>query len=287
MEMFTAQDPRYLRRLLALPKPPKQIWLRGTWDDTLPTVAIVGARAARKTSEQQAYALAQGLAQQGVAIVSGGAMGIDTAAHEGALAGGGRTCAVLGTGVNNPYPRRNHDLFQKMIENRGCLLSSFPPGAEALTWHFPFRNQLIAVLSDVVVLLESPFHSGSRYTAQTARTLGKPIAVLADAPEVKDLRRAGAAPIRSLDDVLSLLPHLEQTSTSGGALPLALQIPLDLPSLSAEAQDLLPWLTQEPKDITILSLQAKIPVSTCAAALLELELHGLCSREAGEKYSRL
>lgn len=287
MEMFTAQDSRYPRRLLGLHKPPKQVWLEGTWDETRPAVALVGARAARKTAEEKSYALAKGLAQCGVAVISGGAMGIDTAAHEGALAGAGPTCAVLGTGVDNPYPRRNHSLFQRIREERGCLLSSFPPGSVAKTWHFPVRNQLIAALSDLVVLIESPVQSGSRYTAQTAQSLGKPVVVLYDAPEVTDLRRTGAHTIRSLEDLLALLPFINQPPSTKTETPLLLQTPLALPELSQEAQGLLSCLTTEPQDIATLSFQAQTSISACAAALLELELHALCIREAGEKYIRL
>lgn len=287
---FQLSDSRYPDRLRMLTNPPPSLWLKGRWDDTKVSVGIVGARACTKESELLAKSLAKDLAQLDIAVVSGGAMGIDTAAHEGALEGGGRTCAVLGTGIDVIYPLRNKNLFERIVSKDGCLLSCFSPKAPFEKWHFPARNHLIAALCDVVVLIQAPLLSGSRYTATAAKRLGKPVVVFAGQPEVFDLLSQGALSVCKSADVIRIVAQQTQRTD-------LLQYETDKPPvetnpasdlcLSTEAKIMLQHITKSPSDMGELSAQTNISVATAASALIELELSGLCMRLPGQRYVAL
>ncbi len=139
-----------------------------------PSVAIVGARAATRPALAFARELAEALAREGRIVVSGGALGVDGAAHEGALAAGGCTLVVLGTGVDVVYPARHAGLFERVME-RGALMSPFEDGALPAPWRFPRRNPLIAALGDATIVVEASLRSGSLGTAAAARELGRPL----------------------------------------------------------------------------------------------------------------
>ena len=138
-------------------------------------------------------------------MVSGGALGVDGAAHEGALDGGGRTIVVLGTGIDVLYPVRHASLFARVLEHRGALISQFPVGSEPSTWSFPKRNRLIAALCDTCVVVAAGAGSGSLYTASDARELGRRVIVLVGTAGCDLLAREGAEVARSTEDVLALL----------------------------------------------------------------------------------
>jgi len=150
--------------------------VRGALGGDEPTVAIVGARAATQIGMNRAHAIAKHLAARGVRIVSGGALGIDGAAHRGALAGGGTTTVVLGSGVDVPYPLRHAPLFAQVLAQGGALVSLLPDGTQPRHWTFIQRNSLIAALVDAVLVIEADVHSGSLSTAHAGGKLGRVIA---------------------------------------------------------------------------------------------------------------
>jgi DNA processing protein len=223
---------------------PAQVWVRGQAAAALgERVAIVGARAAARGSLDYARVLAEKLAAGGRVIVSGGALGVDGAAHEGALAAGGRTLVVLGTGVDVAYPERHAPLFARVVD-AGALLSPFPPGTTPKRGHFPKRNPIIAALADAVVIVEAGVRSGSLGTAAAARRLHRPLwarpgsagcdALLArgearpapDAAALADalLGRATLAP--TLDEYQAALHTALLTTTHAEALAQRLGRPL-------------------------------------------------------------
>lgn len=147
-----------------------------------PRVAIVGSREATAPAAAFAHALAHDLASQGVIIVSGGARGIDTAAHEGALAASGETWAVLPTGPGELFPRENQVLFARITAGPGALVFPFPAGTRAMRHNFLQRNGVLVTLSDVVVVVQAGFQSGARNAAKWARDEGKPLFVVPGPP---------------------------------------------------------------------------------------------------------
>src|SRR5207249_6956739 len=167
-------DPNYPALLGAIPSPPP-LYVRGTVtaDDAL-ALAIVGARAATPYGVEVAERLAGELAARGVTIVSGLARGIDTAAHRGALAAGGRTIAVLGSGIERVYPPENRPLAERII-GHGAIVSQFARDAEALPFHFPLRNRTLAGLAQGVVVVEAAERSGALNTAGLAGELGREV----------------------------------------------------------------------------------------------------------------
>lgn len=142
-----------------------------------PTVAIVGTRSASVYGKACAYKFAQALAKAGVTVVSGGALGIDAAAHKGALEAGGRTAAVLATGVEGVYPQVHSGLF-KQISESGCIVSQFAVGSRLNDYKFLIRNVLVASLSSAVIVIEAPMRSGAISTAMAANELGREVFVV-------------------------------------------------------------------------------------------------------------
>ena len=146
----------YPERMMPFSDMPEGIYVKGRLPrDDRPSAAIVGGRVCSAYGREQARRFAREMAASGVQIISGLASGIDAAAHEGALEGGGTTFAVLGCGVNICYPRENYPLMRKILGQKGGVLSEFPPGERPLAWHFPQRNRLISALADLVLVVEA------------------------------------------------------------------------------------------------------------------------------------
>ena len=133
-----------------------------------PSVAIVGTRKASMSGMKAAFNFSKDLVASGYTVVSGLAMGIDTAAHSGALSSSGKTVAVLACGLDNLYPAVNKKLASSIIQNGGCIVSEYSPGETPLKWRFPARNRIISGLSEAVVVMESPVKSGALITADFA-----------------------------------------------------------------------------------------------------------------------
>lgn len=210
--MLVRGDPAFPARLGALPDCPPRVFV----DGELPEpgrrwVALVGSRRATPTGRDLAHQLARGLAEVGVVIVSGGAVGIDRAAHEGALAGGGATVVVLPTSLGVPYPRGHGPLFRQIVAAGGACLAEHDDAAPIAPWRFVARNRLIAALAEVVVVVEARASSGTAATAVAARRLGRRVAAVPwrvgdeGGAGCLTLLQAGAHLVRGVDDVLALL----------------------------------------------------------------------------------
>lgn len=205
-------DVRYPTALAAIHDPPPAIWIRGDVGALrAPSVAIVGSRAASPYALEVARRLGADLARRNVAVVSGMARGVDSAAHRGALEAGGITIAVFGCGVDVIYPPEHRGLAERILE-RGALVSEFPPGTRPFKGHFPQRNRIISGLSLAVVIVEAAEGSGSLITADFALEQGR--AVLAVPGNVLGgrnygahaLLRDGAKLVECADDILEELP---------------------------------------------------------------------------------
>ena len=288
---------------------------RAAWDALLvpPEVAtgralrvtLVGSRAASDVGLNRAHDLARALAQRGAIVVSGGALGIDGAAHQGALAANGVSWAVLGSGLDQLYPRRHVSLFAQLAQH-GLLLSPFPMQAPPRAQHFPKRNQVMAALSDVVVVIEAGLSSGTRYTADAAARLGRPVICFPSSPGTLALLQAGACSVQTVAEAVERTEQLAQSANlSDGlvrtptmrAVTLAAPPPSDKAELStADTSSLSPETAQilrllsapdaqtHGRDVSELSALSGVPVSACAAAVIELELYGWCSRLPGGRY---
>jgi DNA processing protein len=258
--------------------PPPALWVRGRLDpaEGARAVAIVGARAATPLGQGFARVLAADLAAAGLTVVSGLARGIDTAAHVGALEAGGRTVAVLGSGIDRPYPQQNARLAEAIAE-KGALVSEFPPGTEPWKGNFPRRNRTIAGWSRVVVVVEAGERSGALITARVALEEGRDVMAVPGHPSVpaaagtNALLRDGAAVVRDARDVLAEL-GLDPAAAAAAA-------PAGDPLLAALRRGV-------PATLEEIASRVARPVPELLARLSELELSGAVRRVSGALFVR-
>ena len=193
----------------------RDVRVRGALGADRPAVAIVGARAATVIGMNRAHAVARHLAVRGFQIVSGGALGIDGAAHRGALAGGGTTTVVLGSGVDVPYPLRHAPLFAEVLARGGALVSLLPDDTQPRRGTFVQRNPLIAALADAVLVIEADVRSGSLSTARAGRELGRVIAAWPGSRGCDRLLATGAGILENeLDAELAAQGQLRHPATA-------------------------------------------------------------------------
>ncbi len=229
-------------------------------------LAIVGARAATARGLEFAAAVARQAATAGWTVVSGGAFGIDAAAHAAALDAGGKTVAVLGTGIDIDYPKRHRPLFDR-IACSGALVSMLPLGAPPRSWHFPARNQLIAALADAVLVVEGKLRSGSLSTAAAARRLGRLRLALPGSPGTDHLIKEGATPLLAPAELPRLLAPLSPDDDAERDSPRRA-------ALSPAAVQLHLALKQQPATLPELVERTALSVGECAELLFELESCG-------------
>ncbi len=269
LAVWTRADPGYPAALREIPRAPAQLWTRGDRAALdVAAVAVVGTRRASAYGVGTARRIARTLAQAGACVLSGLAAGVDAAAHEGALAVAGRTCAALGTGIDVVFPAAHAELQARIAES-GLLVSQFPPGTPPFKHNFPRRNALIAALARAIIVVEAPCASGALITARAARSLGRTVAVVpgpidhaAHAGSNALLREPEVIAITSTDDALGLL----------GARLAAGDPPADLSPDAAKVWDA---LAAGPADVDALTVRAHLPATRCLAALTTLELAGL------------
>ncbi len=280
-----ADEAGFPAALAALHDPPFGLFGRGDVGPSLarlaegPAVAIVGSRRATSAGLALARELAADLAGRGAVIVSGLAHGIDAAAHEGALEAGGVTVAVLGCGVDVPYPRRNRALAARIAE-RGALLSEYWPGTPPAPWRFPARNRIVAGVAGAVAVIQAGRRSGALITADFALELGRPVLAVPGWPGAlasegcNGLLRAGAALLEGAEDVVAELPHAAWRAAAGaGAEP-----PEGLPGR------VYGLLAREPTGADGLAGMLDEDPAAIARALALLEIDGLVVRGEGQRW---
>ncbi len=280
MEVLKPQDPDYPAALRAIADPPQTLYVRGTLrEEDRKAVAVVGARRASAYGLAAAEWLGKELARCGMMVVSGMARGIDGAAHRGALAGGGRTIAVLGCGPDVVYPPEHADLMARIVDS-GAVMSEFPPGTAPLPEFFPQRNRIISGLSLGVVVVEGRERSGALITADYALEQGREVFAIpgnifaATSHLPNRLIQEGAKLVTSIIDIL----HELRLPLSG---PLPSDTTLDLQGNEAAVFN---ELSTEPVHIDRLALHCGLPVAEVSRALLALELNGVVRSLAGQRY---
>lgn len=228
-------DPEYPTQLTDLDDPPLVLWVRGQVDlrlTAMRSVAVVGARAASAYGQRVAGQLGAQLAQQGWAVVSGAAFGIDAAAHRGALSVAGPTIAVLACGVDVAYPKA-HDTMLAAIAEEGALVSELPPGAQPLRFRFLSRNRIIAALTRGTVVVEAAMRSGAVATANRAHDVGRPVMavpgpvdVVSSAGTNRMLHDQSARAVRDGSDVVGVVlgPDGDHPQPTLGELPAEAQL---------------------------------------------------------------
>ncbi len=292
VKVVTYRDPHFPTYLRDIAKSPPILFYKG--DLRLLArrgVAIVGSRAATARGCRFAETLASDLAAMDVMVASGLARGIDTAAHRGALAGGGETVAVVGTGLDVIYPAQNGALMEA-IGREGCVLSEQLMGTMPMGFVFPQRNRLISAISRIVVVVEAAARSGALLTATWALEQGREVGAVPGFPGdsrshgANGLIKKGAFPIESAGDVLAAAPLLE---LEDGAIPRG---PGRLgqgatPALTGETGEVFEALSASATDTDALAMHLDKPVSAVQRILLDLEMQGLIARDRAGGYHKL
>jgi DNA processing protein len=274
--LLTLGDARFPSALLQIADPPVLLYVLGDLEAlSHPNkLAIVGSRNPTHQGAANAHQFAQALGQAGLCIVSGLALGVDGAAHEGALAAGARTIAVVGTGLDRVYPKRHLNLAHRIAE-RGALVSEFPLGTSPLPANFPQRNRIIAGLSQGTLVVEAALQSGSLITARMAAEQGREVFAIPGsihAPQARgchSLIRQGAKLVESAQDILEDLQLGAPATLEDGSTTVP---PED---------DLLDALGHDPVSLDALQARTGLDTATLQARLLELELDGWVGRLPG------
>ncbi|MCX6546293.1 MAG: DNA-processing protein DprA [Acidobacteria bacterium] len=269
----------YPASLALIPDPPAVLWIRGDLRPTDLAVAIVGSRTATPLSLDVGFQLGEGLARAGLAVVSGMARGVDSAAHRGALQAGGRTIAVLGCGADVVYPPE-HAALADRISRSGALVSELPPGAPPLAWHFPRRNRIISGLSLGVVVVEAAADSGSLITARCALDQNRP--VMAVPGGVLSGRNRGAHALikdgaRVVEGVSDVLEELRLEILTAADPEARLSHPSNDPLL--RVMDV-----GEPYLLETLCAETGLDPARALSRLAELELAGWICRAGGGRF---
>jgi DNA processing protein len=282
--ILTLADDDYPRTLLDIADPPTLLYVRGRSELlSLPAIAIVGSRNATPQGESNARAFAGALAAEGLCIVSGLALGIDAAAHRGAMAAGGATIAVIGTGADRLYPARNQALACDIAE-KGAIISEFPLGSPAAAANFPRRNRLISGLSRGVLVVEAAVESGSLITARMAGEQGREVFAIPGSihsPQSRGchrLIRQGAKLVETAQDVMEEL-GVHAQATSAGPPPTEASDEQSLQILTLAGFD--------PVTIDDLVARSGLTADALSVILLQLELDRRVSCLPGGRYQRL
>lgn len=306
LEIVTCEDERYPRNLLNIYDYPPYIYMKGSLLPEEVCVAVVGSRIASVYGKYTTEKISRELALQGITIVSGLARGIDAAAHRGALAGKGRTIAVMGCGLDTVYPPENEELAQAIAAN-GAVISEFPFGTPPNAPNFPARNRIISGISLGVVVVEAGEKSGSLITARIAAEQGRSVFAVpgeigsAGSKGTHRLIKQGAVLIENVEDIL------EEILPQAGASALTVQppetsragIPANEPEqatvsagiaaaagLGEPEQNLLSLIGARPVDIDTLITTSGLTAQEVLNALLILELRGLIRQMPGKQFTR-
>jgi DNA processing protein len=280
-EVVTVLEDAYPRILREIPGPPPVLYYRGSLPtQEVPTVAIVGTRRATSYGREATGRIASELAAAGVAVVSGLAKGIDGYAHRAALDAGGRTIAVLASGVDIVYPPEHRQLSERIVES-GALISDYPPGTKPDAPNFPARNRIISGLSLATVVVEAPARSGALITVGFAADQGRdvyavPGSILSAASEgTNRLLRQGATPLTCAADLLDDLRLAPAASNE----PEQIAFPM-----SDEERSIYALVTAEPQHIDELAYSAGLTISAASALITMLELKGLVANAGSQHF---
>lgn len=301
-DVLILDDGSYPFLLREIADPPITLYVKGDWQACFdaPCVGVIGSRRCSTYGENASEMLSRDLASNGVCVVSGLARGIDSAAHRGAIRGKGRTIAVLGTGINQVYPKENARLVEEIVASGGAVVSQFPLETPPLKENFPYRNRIISGLSYGVLLVEASERSGSLITARLATEQNREVMAVPGNITSKNsfgtnyLIKSGAKLVQQWQDVVSELP----AEISAMILPPKLDDDIEKPKQSKQ-QELAPanlsenerkiWQilsSDEAKHFDILLETSGLSFGDLNAALLGLEMNEFIRALPGKTYAR-
>lgn len=298
-DILLLDDGVYPSRLREIYDPPIVLYVKGAWSDCLdrPCIGVVGSRRCSTYGQNAANMLARDLAERGVTVVSGFARGIDAAAHRGALEANGRTVGVLGTGIDEVYPREHKKLAAEILDRGGALVSQFPLGTPPVSENFPYRNRIISGLSLGVVVVEAAENSGSLITARLAMEQNREVFAVPGNITSRNsfgtnylIKGAGAKLVQQWQDIASELPQPVAASLLPPSLSdrkVAERLAFVPEGLSPAETCVFKLLTPDsPAHVDWLFDKSKLPIPELTAALLSLEIRELVRALPGRCFVR-
>jgi DNA processing protein len=303
---WTPVDPEYPRLLSEIPSPPPLLYYLGKVQPQenkgiIPMVGIVGTRYPTEHGKRWTRKISTALVKRGFTIVSGMALGIDAEAHNTALRTGGRTIAVVGTGVNQVYPSQHRQLHQQ-IQQQGLIISEYPDGVAPARNNFPARNRIIAALCRAILIMEAPEKSGALITARFGNEFGKDIYTLPNSPDIEEAKGClrlihdGAGMIVNEDELMEMLGAIPQLDTpkqlslwelnhnQNQKIPESVE--KNIPQLEPQLQQIFDSLTEDQMPFDLIVETAGLSSAQVSGALLQLELMGLITQLPGMRYRR-
>lgn len=282
MKCFKKEDKNYPKKLLEINNLPAQIYVEGNCKLlNQECFAIVGTRKATQYGIKYAKEFAEKLSKEGICIISGMALGIDTAAHIGAMKELGKTIAVLGSGFDYIYPEENLYLYNKILENEGCIISEYPPETQMNKSNFPKRNRIISGLAMGVLVVEATYRSGAVITAKLARKQGKEVFCIPNKIGVStgystnELIKQGANLATAPEDILQFY-GMEESNTMGNTRK----------EIQEKYQIIYKTIGQLPISCNEIAKLTNKSMAETMEALCMLELEGYIENVPGSKYIR-
>ena len=302
-DVLLLDDGVYPASLREIYDPPIVLYVKGAWSECLdqPCIGVVGSRRCSTYGQNSALMLARDLAQRGMTVVSGFARGIDAAAHRGALEAGGRTVAVLGTGIDELYPRDHKKLAEEILAQGGALVSQFPLGTPPVSENFPYRNRIISGLSLGVVVVEAAENSGSLITARLAMEQNREVFAVPGNITSRNsfgtnylIKGAGAKLVQQWQDIATEMPPQlaakllpPPISEKRAQASLAERLVLVPEGLSQTEVSVFRLLSPDnPAHVDWLVDKSKLPISELTAALLALEMREIVRALPGRCFVR-
>jgi DNA processing protein len=296
-QFWTPADDNYPRLLLEIPSPPPLLYYQGEVNllenqGNTPLVGIVGTRYPTEHGRRWTHNIAIALVKHGFTVVSGMAAGIDGIAHQACLEAGGRTIAVLGTGVDMVYPSHHRQLHQT-LQKKGLIVSEYQSGTPGDRRHFPARNRIIAGLSRAVLVMEAPEKSGALITARYANEFCRDVYTLPNSPDVEQARGClklihhGAEMIVTEAELLEMLGAIPALDQQGQQLSLFdIEKTPPLPNLEPDLLKIFQAVSNEPISFDLIVEKAGLPTPQVSGGLLQLELEGLIMQLPGMRYQK-
>ena len=283
IQVLTLADDGYPGMLRNIPDPPPALYVDGSVPEAV-SVAVVGSRRASATGVETGRALGSALAERGVCVVSGLALGVDAAAHEGAVDAGGRTVGVLGCGIDVVYPRNHRNLFDA-VRRHGALVSEYYLGEAPLAWRFPARNRIIAGLALTVVVVEAPEQSGALITARHGLDAGRDVWAVPGPPGVRECRGSNGLLADGAGVLWDIPEFVEAVAPQGGTRPAApvTAVPAGLPETEAAVFS---GVGLEPRGVDAVARRSGVEMPEVLPALALLELKGFVRRDGVGAYVR-
>lgn len=284
IKLIEITSKEYPKKLLEINNPPKQIYVIGNQELLYKnSIAIVGSRECTCYGAKYAQEFAKKISKKEICIVSGMAIGIDAAAHKGAFKEIGKTIAVLGAGFNNIYPKENLDLFKKILQNDGCIISEYSPETEVDLSRFPHRNRIISGLSMGVLVVEAKHRSGSTVTAKYAKEQEKPIFCIPSNIGLKTgvgtnrLIQAGAKLVIDANDILREFNIITEETED---VIQELQI-------EEEFKNIYEAISYMPTNVNLIAKKCNLSIAQINQKLLIMEIKGYIKSLPANEYVRL